>query len=79
MKKLLFAAVVAASLTACNNSSESTENQKDSLDSVARVQKNAIDSQAERKEDKIDSATERKKDALDRKDSAAHADTTHHR
>ena len=70
MKKILFAGLIAASLTACNNSGESsTENKKDSLDSIAKEQKNIIDSSADRKEDRIDSTTQRKKDSLDRKDS----------
>jgi hypothetical protein len=69
MKKILLAGLITVSLSACNNSGESTENKKDSLDSIAREQKNMIDSTAERKEDKIDSATERKKDSLERKDS----------
>ena len=70
MKKILFAGLIAASLIACNNSGESsTDNKKDSLDSIAREQKNMIDSSAERKEDKVDSITQRKKDSLDRKDS----------
>ncbi len=69
MKKILLAGLIAASLSACNNSGESTENKKDSLDSIASEQKNMIDSTAERKENRIDSVTERKKDSLERKDS----------
>lgn len=69
MKKILMAGLIAISLAACNNSGETTENKKDSIDSMAREQKNMIDSTAEKKEDRIDSTAERKKDSLDRKDS----------
>ena len=79
MKKLFLIGFAAATLVACNNSGESADNQKDSLDSIANAQKEAIDSSADRKIDVIDSVTQRKKDSLDRIDSANRAsgkDTT---
>jgi hypothetical protein len=69
MKKLFLISLIAGAFTACNNASESTENKKDSLDSVAEEQKSMIDSTAEQKMERIDSVTEKKKDVLDRKDS----------
>ncbi|HEY0354737.1 MAG TPA: hypothetical protein VGC29_00955 [Flavisolibacter sp.] len=64
MKKLLMMAVIAAGLVACNNSAESTDNTKDSLDSIANAKKEAIDSTAEQRKENIDSLTELKKDQL---------------
>lgn len=75
MKKILLAGLISASLAACNNASESTQNKKDSLDSVARQEKNQIDSTAEKKENRIDSLTEKKKDSLDRRDSIMRNDS----
>lgn len=75
MKKILIAGLIAASLAACNNASESTENKKDSLDSIAKEEKNQIDSTAEKRENKIDSLTEKKKDSLDRIDSIMRNDS----
>jgi hypothetical protein len=65
MKRLLIILAVAGTLAACNNSADSTEQQKDSLDSLA----------SEKKE-RIDSTTEQKKEALDRADSLLNADTS---
>ncbi|MBD0331442.1 MAG: hypothetical protein ICV66_02195 [Chitinophagaceae bacterium] len=76
MKKLLVVFAIAGALTACNNSGTSTENKKDSIDSMAAEKKDAIDSTAEEKKDAVDSAAERKKDALDKKDSANRKDTS---
>ena len=72
MKKLLVIFAIAGSLVACNNAADSTENAKDSVDSVASETKDMIDSTAEQKMDKVDSTAEVKKDSLDKKDSAAH-------
>ena len=69
MKKLFLIGLIAAALTACNNESKTTENKKDSLDSVAREQKSMVDSTAEKKENRIDSLSEKKKDSLEKKDS----------
>jgi hypothetical protein len=74
MKKILLIAVIAGSLIACNDTSDSTEEAKDALDSAAEVKKDNIDSTAEQRIDRIDSTTERKKDSLDRKDSANRRD-----
>ena len=79
MKKLFLIVFTAIALAACNNTGESTDNKKDSLDSIANAQKAAIDSSADRKIDVIDSVTQRKKDSLDRIDSINRAtgkDTT---
>jgi hypothetical protein len=73
MKRVFIFLAVAGILTACNNSSTTTENKKDSLDSAAGQKKEMIDSAAEQKKDNIDSATKAKKEALDKKDSANRA------
>jgi hypothetical protein len=70
MKKFLAIFVIAGTLVACNNDADSTENAKDSLDSVAAEKKDMIDSSAEERKDMIDSTTEMKKDAMDKLDSA---------
>lgn len=70
MKKFLAILAIAGTLVACNNDADSTENAKDSLDSVASEKKEMVDSTADQKKDMIDSTTEMKKDALDKMDSA---------
>jgi hypothetical protein len=76
MKKLLGLFLIAAVLTACNNSAESTDNTKDSLDSIANLKKDAIDSSADAKKDAIDSTTQAKKETLDKLDSLNKKDST---
>ncbi|HET9279032.1 MAG TPA: hypothetical protein VFN95_12635 [Flavitalea sp.] len=76
MKKLLLITALAGMLVACNDAAESTEEKKDSLDSLASERKDAIDSTAEVRKDRIDSALEMKKDSLERRDSIRRADTT---
>jgi hypothetical protein len=71
MKKLLVVFAIAGSLIACNNSSDTAESAKDSLDSVASEKKEMIDSSAEQKKDVVDSTTEQKKEAIDKMDSAS--------
>jgi hypothetical protein len=70
MKRFLTIIALAGTLAACNNSADSTADQKDSLDSLAGEKKEMIDSTAEQKKDVIDSTTEQKKEAIDRVDSA---------
>lgn len=65
MKKYLGILMIAGSLVACNNSAESTNDTKDSLDSVANAKKDVIDSSAEARKDMIDSTTEAKKEMVD--------------
>lgn len=74
MKKLLMLVVIAASLVACNNSGESADNTKDSLDSIANAKKEVIDSTAEQKKENIDSLTEQKKDELTKDDTSSKRD-----
>src|SRR5688572_23674546 len=76
MKKLFYITVMAGILIACNDAAETTDNTKDSLDSIANEKKDVIDSTAEARKDRIDSTTEMRKDALDRRDSIRKADTT---
>jgi len=71
MKKLLVVFAIAGSLVACNNSADTTENAKDSVDSTASEKKEMVDSTADQKKDMIDSTAEHKKDSLDKMDSAA--------
>lgn len=87
MKQIVLAAAIACTvLAACNNSANTTDARKDSLDSVAKEEKNRVDSSAgvqkaqidtARKDEKqeIDSSVERKKRALDRRDSIHRADS----
>ena len=70
MKKLLMVFAIAGSLVACNNAADSTENAKDSVDSVASETKEMIDSTAEHKMDVVDSTAEKAKDSLNKVDSA---------
>jgi hypothetical protein len=70
MKRFLTIIALAGTLAACNNSANSTAEQKDSLDSLAGEKKEMVDSTAEQKKDVIDSTTEQKKETLDRIDSA---------
>jgi hypothetical protein len=76
MKNLFLILAISGSLIACNNSSETTENKKDSLDSIANEKKDIIDSTAEQKKDVIDSTTAMKKEALDKMDSMRRKDST---
>lgn len=76
MKKLFYITVLAGFMVACNDAAESTDNTKDSLDSIANEKKDAIDSTAEARKDRIDSTTDLRKDSLDRRDSIRKADTT---
>lgn len=76
MKKVFLVLAIALSVMACNNSSETTENKKDSLDSIANEKKDMVDPTAEQKKDVIDSTTAQKKDALDKMDSARRKDST---
>lgn len=69
MKKVFLLFIVAGSLAACNNSSETTENKKDSIDSVAGQKKEIVDSSAQAKKDAIDSNASAKKATLDKMDS----------
>jgi len=69
MKRIFVIFALAGSLVACNNSADSTEQTKDSIDSSATEKKEMIDSSAEQKKDMVDSSAERKKDAVDRADS----------
>lgn len=72
MKKILGILAIAGVLTACNNSADTKDNMKDSLDSVANLKKdmidstkNKVDSSADAQKNKIDSTTEAKKDKID--------------
>jgi len=76
MKKLFIVLAVAGTLTACNNSADTTADTKDSIDSVAGEKREAIDSTAEQKKDAVDSTAEQKKEALDRLDSLNRKDST---
>jgi hypothetical protein len=72
MKKLFLAFVIAGAITACNSSSTSPEERKDStieekidsVDSTADHRMDKIDSTAEVKKDIVDSTADAKKDAL---------------
>jgi hypothetical protein len=77
MKKFLGVIVIAAALTACNDSANSTDNTKDSLDSVANAKKDVIDSSANAKKEAVDSLTDAKKETVDKMDSLNKKDSTH--
>lgn len=72
MKKFLGILVIAGALVACNNSADSTEDKKDSIDSAANAQKEAVDSNANHMQNQIDSNANAKKDSLNAKDSVNH-------
>lgn len=75
MKRLFVILALAGSLAACNNSADTTDEKKDSIDSVASEKKDMVDSAASEKKDMIDSSAEMKKDALNRADSIKHRDS----
>jgi hypothetical protein len=77
MKKFIGIVIIAAALTACNNSAESTSNSKDSLDSIANAKKDVIDSNANAKKDAVDSITNAKKETVEKMDSLNKKDSTH--
>ncbi len=70
MKRFLTIIALAGTLAACNNSADSTAEQKDSIDSIGAEKKEMIDSAAEQKKDAIDSTTAQKKENLEKVDSA---------
>lgn len=61
----LFTLTVVILLVSCNNSADTTENKKDSLDSVAHAQKNIIDSAANEARKKVDSIEKQGKEMID--------------
>ena len=65
MKKFLGILAIAGTLVACNNSADSAENLKDSIDSAANVKTEKVDSAADATINKIDSTADAKKDAID--------------
>lgn len=71
MKKALLIFTIAASLIACNNASDTVDEQKDSIDSALNEQKEIIDSLADEKKDTIETIKDRKLDSLEKVDSAA--------
>jgi hypothetical protein len=75
MKKIISFIAISTFIVSCNNAGESTEEKKDSIDSVAYEQKKIIDFSAEEKKEHIDSVTRRTKDSLDRIDSINIKDT----
>ena len=75
MKRFLGIFIIAASMAACNDSAESADSRKDSIDSVANASKDVIDSSADARKDAIDSSAEAKKEALDRLDSLNRKDS----
>jgi hypothetical protein len=69
MKKFLGVLVIAASLVACNNSADTVDNTKDSLDSVEKAKKEGVENAADSTINKIDSTYDAAKDSLQAKDS----------
>jgi hypothetical protein len=69
MKKFLGVLVIAASLVACNNSADTVDNTKDSLDSVEKAKKENVENAADSTINKIDSTYDAAKDSLQAKDS----------
>ena len=76
MKRLFVILALACSVAACNNSASSTNEKKDSLDSMANEKKEMIDSNAQQQKERIDSTTEKKKDAVERVDSLKQKDSS---
>lgn len=77
MKRLFLVFALAGVFTACNNSADTTNEKKDSLDSMASERKDVVDSSAQQQKEMIDSTTDKKKEALDRADSIRRADSLH--
>ncbi|MGZ3839082.1 MAG: hypothetical protein ACXVMS_12585 [Flavisolibacter sp.] len=70
MKKILGILAIAGALTACSNSSNTTEAKKDSVDSAAKVQTQMVDSSAKSTKNAIDSTKDVAKDSLNKVDSS---------
>ena len=70
MKKILGIFLIAGSLVACNDNAPSTENSKDSLDSVEKAKNDTIENRSDRMQDSVTMKTDAMKDSLDKKDSA---------
>jgi hypothetical protein len=77
MKKFLGILAISATMVACNNSADSTENKQDSIDSAANAQKELVDSSANATTNAIDSAADATKDKID-SSAAAKKDSTKH-
>ena len=76
MKKVLLIVAIAGAFAACNNASDSVQDKKDSIDSLASEKKETIDSSAEQRKAAVDSMTEKKKETLNRMDSLNKKDTS---
>ena len=72
MKKFLGILAIATTMVACNNSADSTENTKDSLDSVERAKNDTMENRTDRAQDSLSNVTEAQKDSVNKADSAAH-------
>ena len=79
MKKIFLALAISSVFIACNDSADTSNNAKDSIDSITEARKDNIDSMGEERKDALDSLGERKKDAIDRVDSLNRADTNNAR
>ena len=69
MKKFLGIFAISGMLVACNNAADSTDNTKDSLDSVEKAAKDTIENVSDRAKDSVDATMDAAKDAVDAKDS----------
>lgn len=64
MKKFLGILFIAASLVACNDSANTTERTKDSLDSVEKAKKEIVEDKSDSTINKIDSVYDAKGDSV---------------
>jgi hypothetical protein len=65
MKKLFSLLAAGCLLAACNNSANTADNKKDSLDSVAKAQKEMVDSTTKQGKQQLDSAGKVAKQSID--------------
>jgi hypothetical protein len=72
MKKFLGILVISATMVACNNSSDATDNKVDSTDSAAKAQKEMVSDSANATKNAIDSVHDAKVDSLKANDSSNH-------
>jgi gas vesicle protein len=65
MKKLCLVFAIAGSLVACDNSADTAQQAKDSLDSVTNLQKESVEDAAKDAKENLDSTSEAVKDSVD--------------
>lgn len=72
MKKFLAIAIIAGTLVACNNDSNTTENKKDSIENTADSLQNKVEDKADSTVNVIENKTDSAKEAVENADTTKH-------